>query len=353
TEATETTETTETTRFSKNCLVSRIFTSNLFKLDHDRLSKQWPFWISIFFPLIISILLSIPLWIDTTLDISANGYNKFLSIYRLPIGVLSLSIPLVAIVAHIHRTIQTAEQIKSARDKNVADGFFSHHKFMIEAFSKIPEKTAREPKVQYQCKIEEPYDIYNLFFEGSSYNNGVRIDNFDIIIKEIQLHLETIEQIIIRAKKNKLAGESNQFELFQLSGEITKLELYLSLTRPIKEENSVIMIKLNDYANKIIIPFETELELKEKFKLDLFFLKKIIQSVDYSVNVVISDVIFYFSSVTKPKYMLFTDEFSRALPTTEKYGTASAQSKNRSNLHNEFDEYKKKLELKDLISRIP
>lgn len=118
------TEATEATRSSKKYLAFRKFTSNLCKLDHDRLSKQWPFWISIFSPLIISILLSIPLWIDTTLDISANGYNKFLSIYRLPIGVLSLSIPLVAIVAHIHRTIQTAEQLNAARKKNIADSFF-------------------------------------------------------------------------------------------------------------------------------------------------------------------------------------------------------------------------------------
>lgn len=87
------------------------------QLNERKLSEQWMFWLSISIPLALSITLSIPLWLQTKINISPEGYDNFLRIFKLPIGVLSLSIPLVAIVAHIHRTIQTAEQIQTTRRK--------------------------------------------------------------------------------------------------------------------------------------------------------------------------------------------------------------------------------------------
>ncbi|HHK5870980.1 TPA: hypothetical protein ACQVQ7_002048, partial [Serratia marcescens] len=143
------------------------------QLNERKLSEQWMFWLSISIPLALSITLSIPLWLQTKINISPEGYDNFLRIFKLPIGVLSLSIPLVAIVAHIHRTIQTAEQIQTTRRKNAADSFFSHHKFMIEALGKVPTNDIALSNSPVEYKIGDPYQLYDNFFTHSSYENGI------------------------------------------------------------------------------------------------------------------------------------------------------------------------------------
>ncbi|MBN7768238.1 hypothetical protein JYP33_21070, partial [Pectobacterium brasiliense] len=144
-------------------------------LNEKRLSNQWLFWFFIVTPLIFSIALCIPLWKETSFNFSSTGYTNFLSMFSLPIGVLSLSIPLVAIVAHIHRTIQTEVQIQESRGKNLSDTFYSHHKYHIEEFSKIHplkiEFTLHHPKKEikeYESEIKKPIKLYYSLFENSS-----------------------------------------------------------------------------------------------------------------------------------------------------------------------------------------
>lgn len=97
-----------------------------FEFSDASLSKQHLFKLAILGPFFLAIIFCFPLWIDCsiTINFSSGGYEKFLSLFKLPLGIWSLSIPLVAIVAHIHRTIQTASQIEATKKKNLIDGFF-------------------------------------------------------------------------------------------------------------------------------------------------------------------------------------------------------------------------------------
>ncbi|HDL7653605.1 TPA: hypothetical protein PXO91_001761 [Yersinia enterocolitica] len=314
------------------------------RLNHESLSKQGPFWLSIVIPSMISFLLCIPLWEKTTIDLSAEGYGKFLDIFKLPIGILSLAIPFVAIVAHIHRTIQTAEQIKSTREKNISDSFFSHHKFMTETFSKIPEKTIDKSDEEYICKIEDPYHIYNFLFKDSSSSKGVQYSNLKNRIIEINECIVAMAHSLEKARKNKNEGEHNLTLLHELFNQILSLEQNLSVTRINKKRNSLIMYRnANNNIFKTVIPYDNELELKQKINTNLYFANKISQTVNEKIE--IPDAIYFYCIIEKERYLYFSNEFSDSLKADEKptHAFSSLNSK-IGNIHEQYISYTHELQ---------
>ncbi|CAI0768873.1 Uncharacterised protein [Serratia fonticola] len=205
-------------------------TLKFLQLDDRKLSEQWLFRLSILIPLSISILLCIPLWFKTEWDFSAKGYDAFLNLYKLPIGVLSLSIPFVAIVAHIHRTIQTSEQISTTRRKNAADSFFAHHKFMIEAINKISEKNMSR-FLNYKYKIEDPYHLYDNFFKNSSYEKGIDSSNINSLVDKIENEVENIKASLCIAKE-------------EMDNKHLKITLLAEIMRAVKEIESILSIRV-------------------------------------------------------------------------------------------------------------
>ncbi|CNF35126.1 Uncharacterised protein [Yersinia bercovieri] len=313
--------------------MNMISLNRLFRLDHESLSKQGPFWLSILIPLVISILLCIPLWIHTTIDLSPDGYGKFLDMYKLPIGILSLSIPLVAIVAHIHRTIQTSEQIKSARDKSKSDSFFSHHKFVIDAFSKIPPKIIDS----YEYKIEDPYSIYAYLFEDASYTNGVNIENLARVKQEFTDVLISISTSIESVSNDKNRG-SRIYEIYNITSEIFKLESMLSITKTNRTWHSLMMDKDELHIRKVIIPFHNESELKKRLATSIYFIRKTLQIVN--INIDISDVLDFYTHIDKSGHQVFSLEFKNSIKTTELYSISFVNIESKSSsLIKEYDEY--------------
>ncbi|CNI14466.1 hypothetical protein CBW53_06465 [Yersinia frederiksenii] len=305
----------------------------LFRLNHESLSKQGPFWLSIFIPLIISILLCIPLWAHTTIDLSSDGYGKFLEMYKLPIGILSLTIPLVAIVAHIHRTIQTSEQIRSARDKSRSDSFFLHHKFVIDALSKIPPKTLDS----YEYKIEDPYSIYAYLFEDASYTKGVNIESLEKAKKEFTEIINKISASIESAKSDE-SKNSRIHDIYNIAIEMSKLESKLSITKTKRTWHSLIMENDGSNIKKFIIPFHNESELKKRLDIDTYFIKKTFQIVNIIIDV--NENIDFYSHIDEPDHMIFSTEFKKSVRTKSPFGSAFSNITSKSNpIMKEYDEY--------------
>ncbi|MGP2696514.1 hypothetical protein [Serratia nevei] len=169
------------------------------KLDERQLSEQWLFWLSILIPLLISFILSIPLWLQTKINLSADGYDNFLRVFKLPIGVLSLSIPLVAIVAHIHRTIQTAKQIELTNQKNITDRFFAHHKYIVDSLSSIKGHELKINQATITPTVSHPYALYRFIFPTSSYTSGIDISTQNVYIDSIIKQLAEIEELLEEA----------------------------------------------------------------------------------------------------------------------------------------------------------
>lgn len=69
---------------------------------------------------------------DLAFDSSANGFNEFLSIFRFPLGVTALLIPVMAIYATNYRSVQQKQQIQLAGAQNEFANYYKH----LEEFQK-------------------------------------------------------------------------------------------------------------------------------------------------------------------------------------------------------------------------
>ncbi|MEQ9744908.1 hypothetical protein ABRQ05_11425 [Pectobacterium actinidiae] len=260
------------------------------RLDEKKLSQQWIFRLAIAIPFTISFLLCIPLWFETTFDFSSTGYAKFLSIFSLPIGVLSLSIPLVAIVAHIHRTIQTEKQIELVNEKNTSDRFYSHHKYITETFSLIKSNKIKLRDIEIILEISNPYSLYRDFFPGSSPMSGVDLyskDNYSLeittplmsinnVIKETQKHTRDNGHSILYINKLAINLMTILFDISQLQRSLGIKKTEIELTKQYKE----ILFSEGGIKYKITTYFINENELKNYLQELYYIIIKVLSLLD-------------------------------------------------------------------------
>ena len=295
-----------------------------FEFTDESLSKQKLFKISLTFPFFIALLLCFPIWFDNSikLDLSPSGYEDFLSIFKLPIGVWSLSIPLVAIVAHIHRTIQTAAQLEVTRKKNLGDTFFAHHKYITEALSKFPEYTTSINKSGFTKKVSEPYKVYNKIFENSSYETGLVINDISGKFNSIQ---DSINNIVVHLNKAKTRKDNILGKVDDLNQIISTLNnLNRSCTVSIQESktNYLYMVKDPKVTTKLVFVYENEEELKNDLKYSIELISSICALMNKRLE--IKDILHYYINTFNERHFYFKDIFDKIIltPNPIGYGTA-------------------------------
>lgn len=263
---------------------------NIFKFDDGSLSSQGPFKLSIILPMIISIGLCIPLWFKTEFNFSSEGYNNFLDLYKLPIAVLSLSIPLAAITSHIHRTFQTASQINITNKKNDADRFFSHQKFIIDNLKELKSKDFTFKSENDNLSIETPASLYRKLFPLSSHINGINTTGHAEFIEGVQRHLKNISQLIssyremIKSEKHYSNAFHLQYEflvLLDIDVSFIKQKLSLKSTLPHTTKNRKAIFKHDGLTYKIITKFHDEQEIKEYLLTLIFMITHILEIVSH------------------------------------------------------------------------
>ncbi|WP_461437451.1 hypothetical protein [Marinobacter nauticus] len=85
-------------------------------------------------PLTISIITAFIFTIDIDLrwSLSPEGMNSFLNLFKLPLGIASLSLPLTAVVAANHRSMQTAQQIREQNSQNIFANHLQHRNYFFK-----------------------------------------------------------------------------------------------------------------------------------------------------------------------------------------------------------------------------
>lgn len=66
-----------------------------------------------------------------------EGFNFFVKAYKVPIGILASLIPIIALLAANHRSVQTKEQIRVTQSNNNFSNFFKHQQAFEEYTSSI------------------------------------------------------------------------------------------------------------------------------------------------------------------------------------------------------------------------
>ncbi|MCQ8869738.1 hypothetical protein [Vibrio splendidus] len=84
--------------------------------------------------LLLAATIAIVIVCNSSLYFSWNyeGFNLFFSVFRFPLSVAALIIPIIALLAANHRSEQTKEQIRVTNEQNVFSNYYKH----IEEFNK-------------------------------------------------------------------------------------------------------------------------------------------------------------------------------------------------------------------------
>lgn len=145
-----------------------LYKINAFRMNAEPLTNQHLFWAAIIIPFSAFIVVGIICWYGKSLRLDSTGFDNFLSISKLPLALLSLSLPFGVVVNNVHRTIQTDKQIKEAERKNKADGFYSHRKNTIEIFENLPFRSFEVVGKTHQIKFDNNYTTYKYCYPNAS-----------------------------------------------------------------------------------------------------------------------------------------------------------------------------------------
>lgn len=159
-------------------------------LNTNSLHSQYLFLVFISLPFILSLYLMIWIGSEYPLRLDSIGFNSFLNIQKLPLGILALSPILGAFVVYAHRSLQTEKQIETAekqleeaQKKNKVDIYFSQRKYIIEQLENI--------QIPHYGKIENANHTYERFLKFDNYNNKLITHSFSLIDSKIkELHSE-------------------------------------------------------------------------------------------------------------------------------------------------------------------
>ena len=165
-------------------------------LDEERgLAEQGLLWVSIISPFLYFIALGVIAWRGYSVSLTSDGLRVFFSISTLPLGALSLSLPLSVLVSRLHATKQTTKQIKITNQKNNIDLFHSHRKELFSYFGQIGE-------VEYlDCligKFKVHPRVHKNFFIGKPEDGvpQINIDAFEDIERELSSARWQLDSII-------------------------------------------------------------------------------------------------------------------------------------------------------------
>lgn len=229
------------------------------KITPDSLDKQNLFWIAIFAPIVYFFLLGCVAWSGTEIDRSWNGFNKFLEISKLPIGILALSPIFGVFVSNVHRTIQTEKQISAtekqitiAEEKNYSDSFYAHKKYIIEEFNTINSVYGVEEKIT----IESPSILYKVIYHKSNVRDGFSESINPNYLKFIEDNFKSLGYILqemsFKYRNDNYIGNSVTIDFFE-----KKLDELFEIINEI--------ITVSELGRNIIPFFERKImELKER-----------------------------------------------------------------------------------------
>lgn len=159
--------------------------------DHG-LAKQMLFWVVILTPVAYFVEFGIIAWEGYDLSLNKAGFDEFINSSKLPLGLLSLSIPLTALVAKLHSTSQTAKQIGLAtrqiavvQTKNNHDLFYSHRKEYVSFYEQVGSITWLN---EYVTSYKLNPRIHARIFSGEAPDGvpALRYDHVDRMVAKLK-----------------------------------------------------------------------------------------------------------------------------------------------------------------------
>lgn len=137
----------------------------------EGLASQPLLWLCILIPILQFFSFGVFAWSGYSLDFTASGFNTFIEISKLPLGILALSLPFSALAIRIHTTHQTALNIKVTEFKNKQDAYYSHEKALHDSFARIPKMKVLGFYKGYEFPVDNR--LYKKIYPKNNPRDGV------------------------------------------------------------------------------------------------------------------------------------------------------------------------------------
>ncbi|PSV11670.1 hypothetical protein C0W59_19245 [Photobacterium kishitanii] len=145
-------------------------------------------------------------------DFSADGFNCFISLFRFPLGISALIIPIVALLAANHRSEQTKKQIELANTQNVFQNYYKH----VEEFTKYVNSI--ESKLFFSVRKLHKY-LYPYSKDGRYFLKIAVIEESEKVFKD---SFKKIRDINSSDQDSFIYGEYKKIEELIISLGISK-----------------------------------------------------------------------------------------------------------------------------------
>jgi len=173
-------------------------------------------------PIIIAISVGVVFTIETSLswDLTPDGMNAFLNIFKLPIGIASLALPLAAVVAANHRSMQTAKQILEQNSQNIFSNHLEHRRY----FGNFIEE--RKP---FKGQTVEVAALYETLFPNAVEGDlNPQAGLLEVTLKSISSAIESMKNAIL-SEVSKENFRLSQAALETIEHKIASMEMNVGL----------------------------------------------------------------------------------------------------------------------------
>ncbi|WP_261991492.1 hypothetical protein [Pseudomonas sp. SC3(2021)] len=210
-------------------------------IDHSSLLRQGFFWWAIIVPVLSFFYFGCFAWSGYSVSLDSEGFNEFVSISKLPMGLLSLSIPFVAIVVGVHRSIQTREQIEATtnqiaitKKKNSLDEYYAREKNFLDKCVFVEKRVGGLPvsmssgSEEHPFSLSAPHKLFKKIYLDAKPEEVSIYESSDVlywqIVNEIEMININLKSYMDRVEaKEDLGGEEGAVILFIIQKAICKV----------------------------------------------------------------------------------------------------------------------------------
>ncbi len=148
------------------------------------------FWWTTSFILGLFFLTSILIINNSTLTFRFDyiGINNILNYFKVPLSILALEIPIIALIASNHRSVQTKEQISSSREQNLFANYYKH----VEEFEKY--SIAHTKRVVFDNHLTLHFNFFNNARKGDFSVNDSVVSDINISLMGIIDQLRSLNK---------------------------------------------------------------------------------------------------------------------------------------------------------------
>lgn len=203
-----------------------------YKLTPRPLYKHPFFWASTLLPIIIFCILA---FFDVSNGVSSSqkGIEHY-EISTFTFSILALIIPIVSIIASIHRSIQTDEQIRVTEKKNESDKYYAHQKYIVEAFNSLNKheviSSSNGKDNNRIISVSNPHKLYRQSFNNASPENAnLTLNKF--IEEGFTLFWQWLNRELCEVKSLNSPIASANF-VYKVEGKLVGLSRHLGVSRP-------------------------------------------------------------------------------------------------------------------------